>query len=60
MRRPECGADAYEDADRCPRCGHYLTPDLSPWSGRPLWWILLGLARRRRHGLVYAMVTGDA
>jgi len=43
VRCAECGADVYEDADRCPRCGRYLTPDVHPWSGRPLWWILLGL-----------------
>jgi DNA-directed RNA polymerase subunit RPC12/RpoP len=40
---PHCGADIYEDSVRCPRCGTYLTPDTNPWSGRPGWWILVGL-----------------
>ena len=41
---PECGADVYEDADQCPSCGHYILPDTSPWSGKPLLWVVLGLA----------------
>jgi hypothetical protein len=41
---PNCGASLYEDADYCPRCNQYVTPDTSAWSGRPLWWIVLGLA----------------
>ncbi|MFH1922080.1 MAG: hypothetical protein ABIP48_19615 [Planctomycetota bacterium] len=40
---PACGADVYEDAVRCPACGDYLTHDTSIWSGRPGWWVLLGL-----------------
>lgn len=44
VRCPQCGADVYEDAPACPHCGHYLSPDTSAWSGRPLWWILIGLA----------------
>ena len=27
----------------CPVCGTYITADNSIWSGRPGWWILLGL-----------------
>lgn len=23
---PECGAEVYEDADRCPKCGNYIIP----------------------------------
>jgi len=41
---PNCGAEIYDDAVQCPVCGEYLTNDTSPWSGRPLWWVLLGLA----------------
>ncbi len=41
---PECGAEVYEDAPRCPYCGAYVTADTRPWSGRPLWWIILGVA----------------
>lgn len=41
---PSCGADLYEDADRCPACGDYVTYSTNPWTGKPTWWILLGLA----------------
>jgi hypothetical protein len=40
---PECGAEVYEDALQCPVCGNYVTHDTSVWSGRPGWWVLLGL-----------------
>ena len=40
---PACGAEIYEDSLRCPSCGNYITfGSLGPWSGRPLWWIVLG------------------
>ena len=40
---PECGAEVYEDAERCPHCGAYITFATGPWSGRPSWWIVLGI-----------------
>ena len=40
---PQCGAEIYEDAVRCPACGTYITHDADLWSGRPTWWIILGL-----------------
>ena len=40
---PECGAEVYEDAPQCPHCGTYVTHDTNIWSGRPAWWIALGL-----------------
>ncbi len=40
---PECGADVYEDADQCPVCGRFLIPDTHIWSGKPIWWIALGV-----------------
>ena len=40
---PECGAEVYEDAVRCPACGNYITHPTSVWHGRPGWWIVLGL-----------------
>jgi len=43
VRCPDCGAEIYEDALRCPACGSYVTHDTGVWSGRPDWWILLGL-----------------
>ncbi len=39
----QCGAEIYEDAVRCPDCGAYVNHDTSVWSGRPRWWIALGL-----------------
>lgn len=43
---PHCGTDVYEDAEYCPVCDNYITTtsSASAFSGRPLWWILLGLA----------------
>jgi hypothetical protein len=41
---PMCGADIYEDAVRCPLCGEYITRSSSPWSGKPMWWRMVGLA----------------
>ena len=40
---PACGAEVYEDAEQCPVCGEYIMPDTHTWSGKPTWWIVLGL-----------------
>ncbi|MGD9126005.1 MAG: hypothetical protein PVH19_01395 [Planctomycetia bacterium] len=40
---PACGATIYEDTPRCPICGEYITFSTSPFSGKPTWWIVLGL-----------------
>jgi len=40
---PECRAEVYEDAEQCPHCGHYITSETNVWSGRPAWWIVLGI-----------------
>ena len=41
---PECGSDVYEDAPQCPVCGTYITSASgNVWSGRPGWWVFLGL-----------------
>ena len=40
---PQCGTEIYEDAVRCPMCGTYVTFERRPWSGRPPWWMILGL-----------------
>jgi hypothetical protein len=40
---PECHEEVYEESAHCPHCGHYLSVDTNPWSGRPAWWIVLGL-----------------
>ena len=50
---PQCGAEIYEDSQRCPVCGDWIVPDTgSVWSGRPLWWIVLGAA-----GLLASLAT---
>lgn len=41
---PSCGAEVYEDAERCPSCESYLVHSTRAWTGKPAWWILLGLA----------------
>ncbi len=43
---PGCGFTVYEDSPWCPSCGQYVTfPSgaAGVWSGRPTWWILLGI-----------------
>lgn len=40
---PHCGAPVYEESQRCPACGDYIVFDSSPLSGRPAWWIILGV-----------------
>lgn len=37
-----CGADIYDDAERCPECGHYQSREDAPRSQLPLW-ILIGI-----------------
>lgn len=41
---PACGESIYEDAVQCPECGEYITHGNRAWEGRPLWWVILGLA----------------
>ena len=40
---PCCGAEIDEEAVRCPHCGSYITHSSNLWSGRSLWWIVLGV-----------------
>ena len=49
---PECGDDVYEDAEQCPLCGAYIVHQDSPWSKRPLWWVVLGLL-----GVISVIIT---
>jgi len=39
---PACGAEVYEDADRCPACGEFISPRLAAGTRGGLWWIVLG------------------
>ncbi|GAB4145916.1 MAG: hypothetical protein Tsb009_18310 [Planctomycetaceae bacterium] len=38
-----CGADVYEDADSCPRCGEFLVAAHSPLAGKPAWFVAIGI-----------------
>ena len=58
VRCPACGAEVYEDALRCPACGDYVTAGASAWSGRPTWWIVLGLVGILAAVLALAGMTG--
>ena len=41
---PGCGAEVYEDAEQCPRCGEYIiSSSTHPFAGRGWWFIALGL-----------------
>ena len=37
---PDCRADVYEDAERCPECGRYLSREDAP--RRHPWWVVAG------------------
>jgi hypothetical protein len=46
---PACGAEIYDDAERCPECGHYLTREAAPrhdsvggLRSKPPLWIIVG------------------
>lgn len=43
MPCPSCGAEIYDDAEQCSVCGEYVISSTSPWTGKPWWWICLGL-----------------
>lgn len=50
---PHCGAEVYEEAEQCPRCGEYITRvSTSAWDGKPAWWVVLGLL-----GIVAVILT---
>jgi hypothetical protein len=37
---PACGREIYDDAERCPHCGEYLTEPDRLGRGKPLWIIV--------------------
>lgn len=41
---PACGAEVYEDAERCGACGQYLVRSQVARSAVPWWWIVLAIA----------------
>jgi len=40
---PNCREEVYEESEQCPYCGEYITHSTSPWVGRPVWWVVVGL-----------------
>lgn len=38
---PYCRQEIYEDAERCPHCGRYISEEDAPSSPKP-WWIIVG------------------
>jgi hypothetical protein len=41
---PYCERPIYEDSERCPHCGQYITEEDAPSKPKPLWVILGALA----------------
>lgn len=39
---PFCGAEIFEDADRCTECGRYLTREEATGDRKP-WWLVVGV-----------------
>ncbi len=50
-----CGADVYEDAERCPECGDWLRPARGAMVGRPVWWYLVGAVLALAFVLAYVL-----
>lgn len=41
---PHCGAEIYEEAPQCPRCGEYVVHGTGEfWKNKPIWYVLLAL-----------------
>ena len=40
MPCPHCFGTIYDDSERCPHCGKYLSLEDTP--RRPPWWVLMG------------------
>ena len=40
---PKCGSEIYEEAVQCHHCGTYVTFSSSPFEGKPIAWVVLGL-----------------
>jgi predicted nucleic acid-binding Zn ribbon protein len=38
---PYCKAPIYEDSQRCPECGNYISEEDAPPALKP-WWIIVG------------------
>lgn len=45
VKCPHCGEDVYEEAQYCPRCESYISPESRAGTGKPMWvWVCLILA----------------
>ena len=40
---PHCGEDVFDNAEQCPACGMWLVADRRPLTGRPRWFVVLGV-----------------
>jgi predicted nucleic acid-binding Zn ribbon protein len=40
---PYCLRPVYEDAERCPACGHYLSREDRERPSRHPWWLVIGV-----------------
>ena len=38
-----CAESIYEESVECPYCGSYVESTTHAWSGRPLWWLIIGM-----------------
>jgi uncharacterized protein (DUF983 family) len=41
MPCPHCSGTIYDDSERCPHCGEYLSREDLPY--RPPWWVVVGV-----------------
>jgi uncharacterized protein (DUF983 family) len=40
---PHCGGDVFDGAEQCPACGSWITGDQRAVTGRPSWFVVLGV-----------------
>jgi hypothetical protein len=43
IRCPHCGEEVYDDAEQCLACGSWITGEERAWTGRPSWFVVLGV-----------------
>ncbi len=40
---PHCGAEIFDDAEQCPVCGSWITADRRASTGKPSWFVVVGV-----------------
>jgi predicted RNA-binding Zn-ribbon protein involved in translation (DUF1610 family) len=40
---PHCGEEVFDDAEQCPACGTWLVRDRRALTGKPSWFVVLGV-----------------